>query len=278
MSTPNEAPKTTYRPAPPRLVQVKEINDISPGLRRITFSGENLHDYPPECEGWHLKILLPREGELKPALPTLTPQGPQWRENEVPPFIRTYSVRAIRLAQREIDIEFALHDGVAGPALNFARRARPGDWIGISNPGGPDPMLPEAKHYFMAGDPTSLPAIAALLEKLAPDAQGKVVIRVDNESDTLDLRKPEGVEVVWLTGDISLTDRLVDTFTSWALPAQDVTFWIGGEDRIIKALRRYIRREKGYDRQRIYAIPYWRHGYDEERYHDLRHEIMDSQE
>ncbi|MFC3395403.1 siderophore-interacting protein [Brenneria rubrifaciens] len=278
MSATNDAPKTTYRPAPPQLIQVKDFRDITPGLRRITFSGENLHNYPPDCEGWHLKILLPCKGQLKPALPTLTPQGPQWQENEVPPFIRTYSVRAIRLGQRELDIEFALHDGAEGPALNFARHAQPGDWIGISNPGGPDPMLPEAKHYFMAGDPTSLPAIAALLEKMAPDAQGKVIIRVDDESDKQDLIKPAGVEVIWLTGDISQTDRLVNTFTSWALPEREVTFWIAGEDQIVKSLRRYIRRDKGYDRQRIYAIPYWRHGYDEERYHDLRHEIMDSQD
>ncbi|MEC5342587.1 siderophore-interacting protein [Brenneria populi] len=278
MSTPHDAPKTPYRPAPPQLVQVKAIRDITPGLRRITFSGENLHSYPPDCEGWHLKILLPRAGQLKPAIPTLTPQGPQWREGDVPPAIRTYSVRAIRPAQRELDIEFAMHGEAGGPALTFARQARPGDWVGISNPGGPSPMLPEAAHYFMAGDPTSLPAIAALLEKMSPDARGKVIIRVDREADVQDLEKPAGVEIVWLWGDISLTEKMVAIFASWELPVQDATFWIGGEDRLIKSLRRYIRREKGVDRQRIYAIPYWRHGYDEESYHDLRHEVMDSQD
>ncbi|KAA9001302.1 siderophore-interacting protein [Affinibrenneria salicis] len=278
MSTPIETAKTTYRPAPPRLVQVKAIRDITPGLRRITFSGENLHDYPPDCESWHLKILLPHAGQLKPDLPTLTPQGPQWREGETPPFIRTYSVRAFRPAQRELDIEFAIHDGDGGPALSFARRAQPGDWIGISNPGGPDPMLPTASYYFMAGDPTSLPAIAALLEKMTPDAQGKAVIRVDKECDIQPLNKPAGIEIVWLCGDISLTDRLTAIFTSWPLPETDATFWIAGEDQMIKTLRRYLRRDKAVDRQRVYAIPYWRRGYNEERYHDLRHEIMDSQD
>ncbi|WP_272659929.1 SIP domain-containing protein, partial [Providencia sp. PROV112] len=48
------------------------------------------------------------------------------------------------------------------------------------------------------------------------------------------------------------------------------------EDQIIRDLRRYIRREKGFGRDDIYAIPYWRYGYDEEGYHHERHAVMDN--
>lgn len=48
-------------------------------------------------------------------------------------------MRAIRPELKELDIEFAVHED-AGPAINFALNAKVGDYIGITNPGGPDPI------------------------------------------------------------------------------------------------------------------------------------------
>ena len=276
MATDNTAEKNIYRPAPPQLIQVKSITDISPSIRCITFTGERLANYPHNCEGGHLKIFLAPDLISKPALPVLTEKGRSWPENEPRPFVRTYSVRAIRPENNEIDIEFAMHGGANGPAYLFARDAKPGNWIGITNPGGPEPLLPIRQHYFMAGDSSSLPAIAALLEKMPTQAQGKVVLRLDNQEDIRELTKPEGIEVIWICGDISKTAELISTFKSWKIPSSDAAFWIAGEDQIIRDLRRYIRREKEFGRDDIYAIPYWRHGYDEEGYHHQRHEVMDN--
>lgn len=267
--------KNIYRPAPPRLVQVKNIFDVTPNMRSITFTSECLDSYPTECEGGHLKIFLPLPGQTKPVLPTLSPEGPIWPPSELRPIVRIYSVRAIRTEQKEIDIEFALHHN-GGPAVEFAYSAKIGDWIGITNPGGPDPLLPKVSHYYMAGDPSSLPAIAALLETVKPDATGQIIIRIESEQDIQELKKPAGIAVHWITGDVEITDKIVSEFKSWSLPTEDVTFWLAGEDKLVKELRRYIRREKGYERHQLYAIPYWRHGFDEEGYHVLRHEVMDS--
>nr|WP_247605647.1 siderophore-interacting protein [Providencia rettgeri] len=278
MSVATEQPveKNIYRPAPPQLIQVKSIRDVSPSIRCITFTGEKLSAYPTGCEGGHLKIFLAPDLKSQPALPVLTEKGRSWPENEPRPFVRTYSVRAIRPEIKEIDIEFAMHDGVTGPAYLFARDAKPGNWMGITNPGGPDPLLPIRKHYFMAGDSSSLPAIAALLEKMPKDAQGKVVLRLDSQEDIRELEKPQHVEIIWICGDITKTDALISTFKSWDIPTSDTAFWIAGEDQIIRDLRRFIRREKGFGRDDIYAIPYWRHGYDEEGYHHERHAVMDN--
>ena len=57
-----------------------------------------------------------------------------------------------------------------------------------------------------------------------------------------------------------------------------MAFWIAGEDKIIRALRRYIRRDKGYERGQIYAIPYCRFGFNEEGYHAERHHVMDNED
>lgn len=276
MATEQPVEKNIYRPAPPQLIQVKSIRDVSPSIRCITFTGEKLSAYPTGCEGGHLKIFLAPDLKSQPALPVLTEKGRSWPENEPRPFVRTYSVRAIRPEIKEIDIEFAMHDGVTGPAYLFARDAKPGNWMGITNPGGPDPLLPNRKHYFMAGDSSSLPAIAALLEKMPKDAQGKVVLRLDSQEDIRELEKPQHVEIIWICGDITKTDALISTFKSWDIPTSDTAFWIAGEDQIIRDLRRFILREKGFGREDIYAIPYWRHGYDEEGYHHERHAVMDN--
>ncbi len=99
---------------------------------------------------------------------------------------------------------------------------------------------------------------------------------LDNQEDIRELTKPEGIEVIWICGDINKTAELISTFKSWKIPSSDAAFWIAGEDQIIRDLRRYIRREKEFGRDDIYAIPYWRHGYDEEGYHHQRHEVMDN--
>ncbi|MEQ4660510.1 siderophore-interacting protein [Providencia rettgeri] len=276
MATEQTVEKNIYRPAPPQLIQVKSITDISPSIRSITFTGERLNTYPTDCEGGHLKIFLAPDLISQPTLPILSKEGRSWPEDKPRPFVRTYTVRAIRPEVSEIDIEFAMHDGATGPAYLFARDAKPGNWMGITNPGGPDPLLPARQHYFMAGDSSSLPAIAALLEKMPANAQGKVVLRLENPKDVRELKKPEQVEVIWVCGDITKTAELISTFKSWDIPSSDCAFWIAGEDQIIRDLRRYIRREKGFGRDDIYAIPYWRYGYDEEGYHHERHAVMDN--
>ncbi|ARZ01270.1 NADPH-dependent ferric siderophore reductase [Yersinia ruckeri] len=264
-----------YRAPPPRLVQVKKVSDISPHLRRITFYSPSLANYPTDSAGAHLKLFLPQAGQTQPALPVFSDKGPIWPEGKRRPVVRTYTVRAIRPAVGEIDIEFAIHDH-HGPAVDFARNAQENDWIGISNPGGPHPMLPAAQHYYLVGDPSSLPAIAALLASLPAQVEGQVIIRIDSDQDRIDLKKPVGIELNWIIGGTEKTDEIVTQFCSFDLPTENVMFWLAGEDKLVVLLRRYLRREKGCEREQLYAVPYWREGMNEEAYHQKRHDVMDN--
>ncbi|MBS0057818.1 siderophore-interacting protein, partial [Yersinia sp. Marseille-Q3913] len=241
----------------------------------ITFESPALHNYPPQCGGAHLKVFLPLAGQTQPELPVPGEKGPVWPAANVRPIVRTYSVRAIRPELCEIDIEFAIHDH-HGPAVNFARNARPGDWLGITNPGGPETLLPAATYRYLVGDPSSLPAIAALLESLPADAKGHAIIRVNTPQDVLDLIKPAGVELSWVIGGTEKTQEVITQFCALNLSMEESAFWIAGEDSLVVQLRRYLRREKGGDRQQLYAIPYWREGLNEEDYHHKRHQVMDN--
>lgn len=266
-----EAPRSRA----PYLIAVSAIQDITPHLRRITFTAPDLRYYPANAAAAHIKVFLPQAGQERPDLPTLTENGPRWAADAVRPIVRTYSIRAVRPEQEEVDIEFALHDH-SGPAVNFARNAKAGDKIGISNPGGPKPMLPEAKFYCLAGDPSSLPAVAALLEGLPANSEGHAFVRVDSSADVIDLKKPAGFALSWIIGGTEKTDELIARFRAQALPQAETHFWLAGEDRLVVELRRYLRRERQCDRNHLYAVPYWREGLNEEGYHNTRHEIMDN--
>lgn len=267
-----------FRPAQPRLIQVKRIQDLSPHLRCITFHSDTLHDYPAVGRpAAHIKLFLARDGQDAPTLPILSERGPQWPQDQPRPIVRTYTIYAFRPEQAELDIVFALHDH-GGPAANFARNAKPGDCVGITQPGGPHPMLPPSDAYYFAGDPSSLPAIIALLKALPDDAQGHAVIRVDSEADRLPLQKPVGVNVQWVVGSPARTEALLHQFMDLPRVGENTHafYWLAGEDGIVVPLRRYVRRELKIDRNQLYAVPYWREGLNEEDYHQKRHDVMDN--
>ena len=184
-------------------------------------------------------------------------------------------IRAFRREALELDIDFALH-GDAGPASRFAMQVKPGDLLAISGPGGPDPMLQPTQHYYMVGDLTSLPAISAMAEVMPADAQGHIALLVPYQEDVQDLSLPAGVTLRWFIGTPEQTEPLVAYFTALPMQEQASYFWFGGEEGLVVPLRRHVRRTLEVDRTRVYAVPYWRHGKDEEAYHHARHDVMDS--
>lgn len=69
---------------------------------------------------------------------------------------------------------------------------------------------------------------------------------------------------------------MITQFCALNLLMEASTFWLAGEDSMVVKLRRYLRRERGCERQQLYAVPYWREGLNEEDYHHKRHEVMDN--
>lgn len=258
------------RPRVPNLVQVKAISDITPELRRITFHSPAIQDYPDECPAAHIKIFLPQPGQQQPTLPTISDKGPLWPENAIKPIVRSYTVRYVRPHLGEIDIEFVLH-GDHGPASRFAQQAQIGQTIGISYPGGPC-LLTESRHNFLVGDNTALPAIASLLEAMPSHNEGHVFILINNEAAKIELIKPQNIQIHWYIGDSdSQTLKLIAEFKQITLPQKECYFWLAGENDLVIQLRNYL----NYNREQIYAVPYWRKGLGEEQYHQQRHQVMD---
>lgn len=60
---------------------MKSFTDVTPNLRRITFTADSLDTYPADCEGGHLKLFIAKDAPNPPALPVLSDKGPVWPED-----------------------------------------------------------------------------------------------------------------------------------------------------------------------------------------------------
>jgi len=267
-----------YRPAPPCLVSVKSILDISPNLKRITFTCKDIANFPSFCPGAHIKVFFPLPHQTIPQLPTQSSKGNTWADKSEKPLIRTYSVRKIRTQLEEIDIEFVLH-GDTSPASRFAEQVKVGDVLGLSRPSGPDPMVPETDFFSLTGDLTALPAIAAMLEAMPSNQKGQVRVAVLEKEDCIPLIKPEGIQVKYYIRDNAslIRDVLEHSATQVGAIQNKVHYWIAGEEGLVVPIRQFLLKEMKIMKMNMYAIPYWREDLKEEDYHQARHDIMDQE-
>jgi len=185
-------------------VRVKAITELTPSFRRFTFTGDDLQDYGDPGFDQRVKIVFPTPSLGLDSMPT----GDDWylRWRELPedarlPF-RTYTTRAVRAAQREVDVDMVAHD-VQGPASAWIAGAAVGDEVLIFAPTtahtgvsyGIDFVPPErADRVLLAGDETAAPALAVILEQLPAEARGVVVLEVPHPDDAAYLPHHEGFE------------------------------------------------------------------------------------
>ncbi|GIG28795.1 siderophore-interacting protein [Cellulomonas marina] len=192
-------------------VEVARVTQLCPSFRRLTFTGPDLHEFADNGFDQRIKFFLPLADRGYERLPRGGDWYAQWRDlpdDDRHP-IRTYTVRAVRQASREVDVDVVLH-GDLGPASRWAGAARPGDPLVILGPdalhGGPYGGVdfvppPRADRLLLAGDETAVPAICSVLERLPRDARGEALLEVPCAGDVLPHDAPDGVTVRWLPRD-----------------------------------------------------------------------------
>ncbi|NUT34869.1 MAG: siderophore-interacting protein [Hamadaea sp.] len=283
-------------------VEVARVAPLSPSFVRITLTGPDLGDFADNGYDQRFKLILPLPGRGVADLPTTGDWYTDWRalpdERRNP--IRTYTVRHVRRALREVDIDVALH-GDIGPATRWAAAVRPGDALAVYGPdatfdgdhGGIDFHAPDHMDIvLLAGDETAAPGIAGILERLPADARGTALIEVPATGDALPIAAPAGVTVRWLardgaphgsllvdavraavrqlvpvavggSGPAELEDVDIDAELLWEAPVavpDGCYAWLAGEAAVIKTLRRMLVGEYGMDRRSVAFMGYWRLG------------------
>lgn len=250
------------RPPNFQLLQAKAVKDISPHMRRITFSGENVLRFV-SLDALHLNILVQQPELTEPQWPNIGRNGLiEWVDPERRPFFRKYTVRSVNPDVGTLDIDFVLHAD-AGPGARLAECIEVGDYVGVAGPGGGG--LVEADWYLFAGDETALPAISRMIEHLPAQARGKALIEVADQYEIQPLETKAAIDVVWLCrngAEAGTTSLLADAVRAVAFPhdGSRVYAWAGCEFAAFRAIRTYLRGERGLKKHESLIVSYWRRG------------------
>jgi NADPH-dependent ferric siderophore reductase len=151
-----------------------------------------------------------------------------------------------------VDIEFALHDGVAS---RWAQVAQPGDTIEATVLGS-NFTLPEPRPagYVIVGDTASLPAINSLLDAIE-DAPARVFLEAGHDHDK-NLPVARGADVVWIDRD-EASESLVAAVSSSAFDATDHFGWVACDNRTTRTVAKILREDYRIPRKSIKAQAYW---------------------
>jgi NADPH-dependent ferric siderophore reductase len=84
-----------------RRVRVTRVEQLSPRMVRVTFTGDDLGAFAWNGPAAHIKLIFPEDGQTEPLMPQ--PDGPRSTR------MRTYTPRRFDPAVPELDVEFVLH-------------------------------------------------------------------------------------------------------------------------------------------------------------------------
>jgi NADPH-dependent ferric siderophore reductase len=250
MSEPTQP--TPRRRPPPRRVVVSRVEQLTPHLVRITFSGETLSTFTWNGPAAYIKVILPEEGQTEPIPPS--PDGPR-------PTMRTYTPRRFDPNTLELDVDFVLHGH--GPASKWAAQAAPGQVVLIGGPGPHYEIDASAERFVIAGDESALPAIATILEALPASANATVLIEIADVNERIPLISPANIDLQWLQrNDTKDKANVVLEATLRALPAlaEAQRVYVACEAKAVRRIRSYLLNDRNFAATNIVTRGYWQRG------------------
>lgn len=229
-----------------RIIEVADIIDLSPHLRRIIFTGTDLQSFPVAREGAHIKVALPAHGDEKMMM-------------------RSYTIRFYHPETHKLAIDFVVNRH-NGPATHWAKHANVGDIIRFAGPG--QMKLTDFNHhsYLLVGDLTSVNAINGFVPRFDDAAKVCAIITVPTRADIIKMDYDDSTNTLWFIEDesaISLEDKVLQIAT--ALP-KDTHVFMGLEATSIRALRAILQDDIGFERVNTFAVGYWKKGVDADRF------------
>lgn len=225
-----------------RVITVSAVFDITPRMRRITFTCADLEGFQSPSPDDHIKLFFGKE-----------PNGEDC--------MRDYTPRYFDIARGFLVIDFALHE--AGVATGWAKAAKVGDKIEIAGPRGSVVVPDDFDYYLLIGDETALPAIGRRLEGLRPDVPVKVISIVQSAAEVQKFHSRAAVDESWIYRKGSSADEaqlVLDVLGKWSAPAGDGYVWIAAEARVARALKAYMLTERNHPAPWLKSSGYWIEG------------------
>jgi NADPH-dependent ferric siderophore reductase len=137
----------------------------------------------------------------------------------------------------------------------------------LFGPGGAYTPGPDADWHLLVGDETTLPSIAASIERLPAGARALAFVEVADAAEEQELALPEGVELTWVhRGERVPGAALVAAVLAASLPEGTVQAFVHGEAGTVRDLRRWLRGTLAVPRELLSVSGYWRIGRTEDRW------------
>lgn len=260
-------------------LRVKRTARLGPSFVRVTFDGAELAQVACGGRDQRVKLFFPHPHQELPVMPADCDDDwfGRWRamDPRVRAVMRSYTIREHRPAAGELDIDFAVHgagdEGAGGgPASRWAARAEVGSRVVFLGPvvadnGGVDFRPPaDVGWVLLTADETALPAVEAILSWLPARIDVRVWIEVASADDIRGLPTRARAEITWLVRDAA-GPGVVAAVRSAELPSAELAggkpyAWIAGESAEVRALRRHLVDERGFERDAVVFTGYWRRG------------------
>jgi len=216
-------------------------NQLSPRLIELEFSGP-------------VEMLVGKPGnDLMVDLPTDDPEKLARRR---------YSIRSVDREGKRLRIWVETSSG--GPGVTWATTLPTGSALQAIGPRGQVSLNEDADWHLFMGDLTFLSASYAMADAIEPPGQAIFIVEVEDQADIVLPSLSDELAVTFI-----LVDRagrlpndpsgLLSALSALELPALDGHVYLGGELRVVAALRRAVR-ERGLSEEQVSSKPYWRFG------------------
>ena len=115
----NRAPQRIRHEIRIRVLDVVNVRNVTPLMRRITVAGDDLKGFSSPGYADHIKVFFSQDAE-NPILPLLGENGLEFPAGSARPEMRDYTPRNYDPVAGALEIDFVLHGD--GPASSWAAR------------------------------------------------------------------------------------------------------------------------------------------------------------
>ncbi len=221
------------------LLKVTETSELTPRMRRVTLTADDLDGFEPRG-GQDVVLMLPdAEGTLGR---------------------RHYTVRSYDPARRLVDIDVVMH-GDSTPATRWALGSLPGDEVLAFGPRGRNVLNEGADWRLFVGDETAIPGFFGMIEALPKGAKARAIIEIQSDADRQTVATDADLQIEWLSRAGAHAEpsspRLIQAVAGFEPPPGVGHIYLLGETSTVRAQRQSLV-ARGFPKANIFAEGYWR--------------------
>ena len=242
------------------ILQAVKRTPVFEGMMRVTLAGSDVESLA--TQGIHIKLMMPEQRGRKPVWPVISENGGiAWPEGDDKLHSRFVTIRNIRLDQREIDVDIAVHEG--GLISDWALLEGDAQQVGVMGPGG-DTVLPSTDDLIMGGDLTGLPALARLIEDSQLEQgethllSGYLYAAAPSQADLESYLPKSNLNITAIHPD-HFAEQVVEQIRQCNATSANYG-WFAGEFTSARTVRTVLTERFGLVKKSQHSMAYWKKG------------------